>query len=68
MMLYMAVTADKYELPIAVSSQIYYLARMLGKSTRTVSEELSRIRNGRVDTNGRRRGYVLMEVEVEDDD
>lgn len=68
MTLYMAVTADKYELPIAVSSQIYYLARMLGKSERRVSEELSRIRNGRVDANGRRRGYVLMEVEVEGDD
>ena len=68
MTLYMAVTADKYELPIAVSSQIYYLARMLGKSERRVSGELSRIRNGRASTNGRRRGYVLMEVEVEDDD
>ena len=68
MTLYMAVTADKYELPIAVSSQIYYLARMLGKSERRVSEELSRIRNGRVDANGRLRGYVLMEVEVEGDD
>ena len=68
MTLYMVVTADKYELPIAVSSQIYYLARMIGKSERRVSEELSRIRNGRVDANGRRRGYVLMEVEVEDDD
>ena len=68
MTLYMEVTADKHELPIAVSSQIYYLARMIGKSTRRVSEELSRIRNGRVDRNGRLRGYVLMEVEVEDDD
>ena len=68
MMLYMAVTADKYEFPIAVSSQIYYLARMLGKSERRVSEALSRIRNGRIDKNGRRRGYVIMEVEVEDDD
>ena len=38
MMLYMAVTADKYELPIAISSQIYYLARMLGKSERRGTE------------------------------
>lgn len=68
MKLYMAVTADKYELPIAVSSQIYYLARMIGRSTKTVSEELSRVRNGRTDTNGKIKGYVLMEVEVEDDD
>ncbi len=68
MMLYMAVTADKYELPIAVSSQIYHLARMIGRNTKAVSEELSRVRNGNFDTNGRRRGYVLMEVEVEGDD
>lgn len=68
MTLYMAVTADKYELPIAVSSQIYYLARMLGRSTKTVCQELSRVRNGRADTNGRLKGYVLREVEVDDDD
>lgn len=68
MTLYMAVTADKYELPIAVSSQIYYLARMLGRSTKTVIQELSRVRNGRMDTNGRLKGYVLREVEVDDDD
>lgn len=68
MTLYMAVTADEYELPLAVCELPSTLARKLGRSVESVSSELSRIRRGRNEVNGRFRGYILKEVEVSDDE
>lgn len=68
MTLYMAVTADEYELPLVVESQIYLLAKKLNRSRRTVTEELSRNRNGKFDGNGKNKGYLLKEIEVKEDD
>lgn len=66
MRLYMAVTADEFELPIAVEAKTYALANRLSRSRNSIIEELSRNRNGKQDGNGRKKGYLLREVEVED--
>lgn len=68
MTLYMAVTSDKYELPLVVESQIYLLAEKLNRSRRAVTEELCRNRNRKFDINGKNKGYLLKEIEVKEDD
>lgn len=40
--LYMQVTRDKYELPIAVAETVGELARMTGKTRGTIANALSR--------------------------
>lgn len=67
MTLYMAVTADRYELPIVVEAQAYALANKLSRSRRSIIEELSRNWNGKQDVSGRNKGYLLREVEVEEE-
>lgn len=68
MTLYMAVTADEYELPIAVCDLPATLSRKLGRSVESVTQELSRMRRGINETNGKFRGYILKEVEVSEDE
>lgn len=67
MTLYMAVTADKYELPMVVEPCITDLARKMGMKVSTVYRELCRYKSGCKTTCGKRRGYVLMKVNVEED-
>lgn len=43
---YMAVTNDRYELPIAVADQVNELAAMLGKTRISVSQVMLRQRKG----------------------
>lgn len=38
--LYMEVTRDKYELPVAVADSPAELGRMIGKSRKTISKEI----------------------------
>lgn len=68
MTLYMAVTADKYELPLVVEKQLYLLCGKLGIQMKAAIQEYSRIKAGRDDCSGRYRGYRLRMVEVEDDE
>lgn len=68
MTLYMAVTADEYELPIAVEEKSSNLARRIGIHPETVYKELCYSRKGIERCNGKRRGYALREVEVSDDE
>lgn len=68
MKLYMAVTADKYELPMVVEESTKKLSEKLGRNRRSVTEEFSRMRRGFYPRcNGKLRGYILKEVEVNDD-
>lgn len=68
MKLYMAVTADKYELPIFVEESQRRLSEKLGRNRRSVTEEFSRMRRGVYSRcNGKLRGYILKEVEISDD-
>lgn len=67
MTLYMAVTADEYELPLLVEEQMYVFAKKLGIRQDTLSKELSLIKYGRYKNSGKNRGYRLRKVEVEDD-
>lgn len=46
MTLYMKVTRDKYELPIAVAETINELAKMLGTTPESVSSSISHKRQG----------------------
>ena len=63
MKLYIAVTADRYELPICVTDNVPSLAKMLGVKTNSLHTQLSR---GEERTGGKS-GYTVMKVEVEDD-
>lgn len=41
MTLYMAVTADRYELPVAVESNVEYLASKMGTTTNNIYSQIS---------------------------
>ncbi len=47
MTLYMAVTADKYELPIAVETTLEDIAEVFGISTNAVSSSIAKNRSGK---------------------
>jgi hypothetical protein len=58
MKLYMAVTLDKYELPIAVSETVAELARMVGVNEASIWHAMSYAKK----KNFKRRKYVKVEV------
>lgn len=61
MVLYMLLTSDEYELPIAVADTVVELARLTGSDERTISSGISRHK--------KRGGFCKWrKVEVEDDD
>lgn len=60
--LYLAVTPDRYELPLAVCLDAYELGRCLGISGRSVLQSMGRKQSGT------KRGYNLVRIEVEEDD
>ena len=60
MTLYMAVTPDKYELPITVESTVFDLAEMYGTTPATILTSISRNKSGK------RRGAKFVRVEVDD--
>lgn len=59
MTLYMVVTADKYELPLAVGTS-EYIARFAGINRLAVYNYIAR------KMSGKRNGYKLVRVEVEE--
>ena len=61
MKLYLRVTKDKYELPVAVADSPRELAKMTGVSRATILSALSHAKTGTV------RSSVYKLVEVEDD-
>lgn len=61
MKLYICVTHDEYELPIAVADSTKELAQMLGVKSKTIVESLCRVRNGT-------RGWCrYKEIEIEEE-
>lgn len=66
MKLYLAVTADEYELPLIVEESLGEFASKLGKSSRTVINELNRIKRGKGSYNGAYCGYRMVKIEVDD--
>lgn len=48
MKLYLMVTDDKYELPIAVATNVNELSRMSGKSVNTIRSAISHKKAGRI--------------------
>lgn len=60
MKLYLCVTDDKYELPIAVADSQAELARMVGVTCNTVCACLCRLRNGDYESS------IYREVEIDD--
>jgi hypothetical protein len=63
MKLYLAVTADEYELPIAVEETCAELARRFGITNASL---LSTLSHG--DSTGRYSGHKFIRIEVEDDE
>lgn len=68
---YMAVTADRYELPLAVADSAGELAALLGISKGAVWQRGYCTRVGRDRHPGKVRGYIIVKVDLdgeEDDD
>lgn len=63
MILYMKVTKDKYELPIAVAGTIKELAIMLGINENSVNHQFYRQRKY-----GTNCGYVKVEIDEEEEE
>ncbi len=62
MKLYMAVTADEYELPLMVTNSAAFLAETFGIKLNTVYIEIAQ------GANGKRRGFRFVRVEVDEDE
>lgn len=58
--LWMAVTADEYELPLAVEDTAVKLGALLGLAKHTVSENISKGRTGKSN------GYRFVKVRIDD--
>ena len=63
---YMAVTADKYELPVATADTAFGLARLLGLPQNRVHEAMSKGVKWTKLSDGRKVKFI--KVEVEDDE
>lgn len=69
MKVYMGVTPDKYELPIAIFDSARELALRFGVSQNCVNSEISRnAKGGRYINDGRVRGVRFIRVEFEDEE
>lgn len=64
--LYLAVTADRYELPIYVADTALELADVLGLSRNSIHSSLSNYQSGAL--NGELSGRRLMRVRIEEED
>lgn len=63
MTLYLAVSADKYELPIAVADSACELGRMLGLGRGTVISHISKVRQGGL----KKQKYFRIEIDDEEE-
>ena len=61
MILYIMVTRDKYELPLAVDDTAAELARMVGVTTNAVLSGISKARKGKL----KKAKYIRVEVDNE---
>lgn len=61
MTIWMKVTKDKYELPVAVADSPMELARILGISSNTINSSISHVKTGKIKTS------VFKKVEVDDE-
>lgn len=61
MTLILAVTPDKYELPLYVADTVREMARIVGMRENNVSSLISKHKSGK------RSGYKFLRIEVEDD-
>ena len=59
--LYIAVTADKLEIPVACAESISELARLVGKSYSSISSSISKAHSGR------RNGFRVIKVILDKD-
>jgi len=63
---YMAVTADKYELPICLADTVVELARMCGTSENTIYSQISHRKHGKIINCGLRTGQKYLRVEIDE--
>lgn len=68
MTLYVAVTADKYELPLAVSDSAKELGELLGRHRAEVYSQMSRKAVSKTKHNGFRYKIIKVEIDEEDED
>lgn len=61
MKLYMAVTPDKYELPLAVADTVLELAQTVNRSASVIYSSITK------NTSGKTKGMKFVKVELEDE-
>lgn len=61
MKLYLQVTDDRFEFPVAIAESQAELARMVGVSTNTIGSALCNLRSGRY------KSSIYREVDIDDD-
>ena len=66
MTLYMVITADEYELPLAVSTKAQEIADLLGRSKADIFSAISRNRQSMYTHNGHK--YRIIKIEAEEED
>ena len=62
MTIYMQVTSDEYELPVAVADSVKGLAKLAGVNEKTICSSISHMKSGRNKTS------IYRRVEVEDEE
>lgn len=68
MKLYMAVTADQYELPLIVTPSATEMARFVQQSVSQMYGMIWHHKNTTLKRSGVNRGYNVLRIEVEDDE
>lgn len=68
MRVYMLVTADEYELPLAVRDTVVEIAKLLGRQTNEIYKALSRKAVSQDTYNGFRCKIIKVDIDEEDND
>lgn len=68
MTLYMLVTADKYEFPLAVRDSVVEIADLLGRSRYDVYATISKKQVSKYPYNGFKYRIIKVEIDEEDED
>ena len=68
MRVYMSVTADEYELPLAVRDTVVEIASLLGQFVGDVRSMISRKNASRYTYNGHKYKIVKVDIDEEDDE
>ena len=67
MKLYMCVTADDLEMPLAIADSAAELGSLIGMKREAILEYIAKAKNPKSRLKGNRLGYKLLRIEVDDE-